>query len=234
MQQWLDIQLTEVGRRMRAKGMLSGVLFSLSLALSACGGEAQHGPSATAGAGSGAGGSSNGAGATGSGGTEASGAFPEFKTNFETTQPQQGIGLWMGLGEQLPVGMPPVAHDGTALHLMGDSGTAGLDVFFHTPAPVETLAKEVSFWAYSEKASSLTIGIAGPEATYFTDHIDGIPWPEQTFELGAEWKRISFPLDELSVTPPHEKPYGAVHFVVPPGMQYDFWIDDFTLSSTPR
>lgn len=157
----------------------------------------------------------------------------EITTNFETTEPLQGIGLWMGLGDELPVEVPPVAHDGSALHLVGDS-ESGLDVFFHTPLPVERIASEVRFSAYSEDATELTVGIAGPNPTYFTDRANDVAWPEEAFQVGSKWKSFSFSLDDLSPTPPHEEMFGAVHFVVQPGVHYDLWIDDFTLVSRFR
>lgn len=239
---------------MRERGRLLG----LSLMVAACGGEAEHGSRARGDAGSAAGGGGSAVGGAGSmageansaaggggsaaggsstvggeGGAETDGAVHEFTSDFETTQPQQSIGLWMGLGDPLPIAMPPVAHDGAALHLVGDSGM-GLDVFFHTPLPVERIASEVRFSAYSPEASTLTVGIAGPDATYFSDHEAGVAWPETAFQVGAKWKNYSFSLDELSPTPPHEETFGAVHFVVPPGVHYDFWIDDFTLVSRSR
>jgi hypothetical protein len=223
MQQWLDIHSTEAGR-MRERCWFVG----LALIAVACGGEAEHNAPVAAGAVSGSGGAAGVVGTMGGSGAEASVTVTEWATNFETTQAQQGIGLWMGLGDPLPVGTPPVPHDGSALHLVGDSGM-GLDVFFHTGIPIERIAGEVRFSAYAEKINSFTVGIAGPEPSYFSDHAAGIPWPETTFEVGSKWKTCSFPLEDLSVTPPHEEPFGAVHFVVQPGVHYDFWIDDFTL-----
>jgi len=218
-------------------------LVGLSLVLVACGGEATHGAPAAGGqdsaaaAGSAAGGTSSFAGRTSTGdgdaGAEAAGGFPEFTSSFDTTQPQTGIGLWMGMGETLPVEKPPLAHDGTALHLVGDSGT-GLDVFYHTPLPVESIAREVKFSAYSEEGDAITLGIAGPEATYFADQASGVAWPQQAFQLGARWKSYRISLDELSPAPPHEEMFGAVHIVVQPGTHYDFWIDDFALVSRTR
>jgi hypothetical protein len=198
--------------------------------VAACGGDAEHRSRATGASGSDAGGTSA---SGGSAGAEAAGGFPEFTSSFDTTEPLVGIGLWMGLGEQLPIEMPPVEHDGTALHLVGDAGM-GLDVFFHTPLPVERLASEVKFSAYSPEGDAITVGIAGPNPTYFSDHEAGVAWPEKAFEVGSQWRSFSFSLDELSPTPPHEEMFGAVHFVVQPGVPYDFWIDDFTLVSRSR
>lgn len=242
MRQRLEIPVTEVRRCAREGGWLLG----LSLLLAACGGEARHGSRGSSEAGStasgaapttggqssAAGGRESAGGASANGG-EATGGVPEFKSSFETTQAIDGIGLWMGLGEQLPVELPPVAHDGTALHLVGDSGD-GLDVFFHTALPIEGFAREVKFVAYSEEMDVLTVGIAGPSVTYFSDRAAGIPWPETEFQLGAKWKGYSFSLEDLSPAPPHEEMFGAVHFVVQPGEHYDFWIDDFTLVSRYR
>ena len=257
MRTWWVVPVTEVGR-----GTLAPAALGLSLlSLVACGGEAEHGSRATgasgseATAGSGARSSGDGGseatagsgsrtsgGASPAGGASASGAgaatatggsFTEFTSNFEMAEPLQGIGLWMGLGDELPLGTPPVAHDGMALHLVGDS-EMGLDVFYHVPLPVERFASEVKFSAYSETVSALTIGVAGPEPTYFSDRAAGVPWPEQTFQVGPKWRSYSFSLDELSPPPPHEETFGAVHLVVQPGVHYDLWIDDFTLVARSR
>ena len=228
-----------------------GLVLGLSLLVAACGGEAQRGarptgasgsePTGVSGsrssgeAGSSAGGASSSSGgaasATGGGAAgETGGGSNELTTTFEMADPYQGIGLWMGLGDELPLGTPPVAHDGTALHLVGDS-ELGLDVFFHVAFPVERFTSEVKFSAYSEQVNALTVGIAGPNPTYFSDHAEGIAWPEQAFKVGPKWKTFSFSLDELNPPPPHEEMFGAVHFVVQPGVHYDLWIDDFTLVS---
>jgi len=211
-----------------------GLLLGLSLLMAACGGEAERGSLAVGGAASSVGGAPSSAGgvAASRGGesTETGGDFTELTSTFDTAQPLQNVGLWMGLGEELPIGEPPAAYDGTALHLVGDSGT-GLDVFFHTPLPVERIAREVKFSAYSSQAMALTVGIAGAEPTYFSDHAADTPWPERAFGVGAKWRSFSFSLDGLSPAPPHEEMFGAVHLVVQPGVHYDFWIDDFTLVS---
>src|SRR6478735_8756256 len=139
-----------------------GLLLGLSLLMAACGGEAERGSHAVGGAASSVGGAAWSAGgvAASRGGesNETGGDFQELTSTFDTAQPLQNVGLWMGLGEELPIGEPPVAYDGTALHLVGDSGT-GLDVFFHTPLPVERIAREVKFSAYSSQAMALTVGI---------------------------------------------------------------------------
>jgi hypothetical protein len=222
----------------------------LALLLAACGGEAKHASRAAGGTDSvAAGGTDSVAGGTDSvaGGTDSAagragddgaggdgaGGYNEFSTSFETAQPQQSLGLWMGLGEELPVELPPLPHDGTALHLVGNSGT-GLDVFFHTPLPVERVAREVRFSAYSEQGDAVTVGIAGPSPTYFSDLASGVSWPERVFQVGSKWETFSLSLDDLNPPPPHEEMFGAVHFVVQPHVDYDFWIDDFTLVSRTR
>lgn len=207
-------------------------VWGVSLIMAACGGEAGHG-SPTVGGPSAAGEGTGRGGGGGASGTPAVAGNHELTTHFEDARPLQGIGLWMGLGEPLPVELPPVTHDGKALHLVGDSG-AGLDVFFHTPLPVERFASEVRLVAYSAEESTITLAVAGPSPTYFSDQAAGVAWPEKALELGATWQSFSFSLDELSPTPPHEEMFGAVHLVVPPGVHFDFWIDDFTLVSRSR
>jgi hypothetical protein len=144
-------------------------------------------------------------------------------------------GLWMGFpNDTLPVDLPPDPHAGSALHLVGTTGAEGLDVFFHTPFPVEAMFGGVAFWVRAdEPVTPLTVAIAGPEPLYFADRDQGLDWPQQTFNLTSAWQRVQVDFDALELGPdalsPHSGPWGAVHFVVEPNTAYDFWIDDFGL-----
>lgn len=188
----------------------------------------------------GAGGSASmtGANITGGAGIAASagsGGTPPLRTvdSFETGDTMVSIGLWMGFeGNSLPIGTPPLPHDGSALHLMGTTDAAGLDVFFHTPLPVERIWTSVRFWTQSDQpGSSLTVAVAGPEKSYFTDRANGLLWPQRTVEPSASWQEVVVDFKDLGIDAdhlsPHSGPWGAVHFIIEPNTSYDLWIDDF-------
>lgn len=153
--------------------------------------------------------------------------------SFETSDFLSGPGLWMGFdGEQLPTAEPPVPHDGAALHLVGKTDDAGLDVFFHTGLPVERIWSSVRFWSQSDvPGAAFKVAIAGPVPQFFQDRAQGIAWPLQVVEPGRAWRETVVDFAELGVGPemlsPHSEMFGAVHFIVEPHTSYDFWIDDF-------
>ncbi len=174
-------------------------------------------------------------GTAGEGATASSGGAAPVMTldSFETTDAYVSIGLWMGFpGDKLPIGTPAVAHDGSALHLVGTTTDAGLDVFFHTGSPVERIWSGVRFWIQSdEPGSRLTVAVAGPEPSYFADRARGLAWPELTLNPTSEWKEVVVDFKDLGVDPdhlsPHSETFGAFHFIIEPNTKYDLWIDDF-------
>lgn len=203
----------------------------------ACGGSARHNDNVLSDAGKGpaSAGSSPGAGGDGSD-TPASegGAAPAMELDsFETPSRMASIGLWMGFaGDTLPIGMPKVPHDGSALHLVGKTDEGGLDVFFHTGIPVERIWSSVRFWAQSDLPNArLIVAIAGPESSYFQDRAQGIAWPQQLVSVGPQWFETVIDFSALGIGPdhlsPHSEYYGAVHFIIEPNTEYDLWIDDF-------
>jgi hypothetical protein len=152
---------------------------------------------------------------------------------FETPDTFVSPGLWMGFaGNTLPIGTPALPHDGQALHLKGVTDDRGLDVFFHVAWPVEKLWKSVRFWTESDLVGSqLTVAIAGPEPSYFSDRAQGIAWPERTLTLSNSWQQVVVDIAALGADPehlsPHSGPFGAFHFIIEPSTTYDLWIDDF-------
>jgi hypothetical protein len=232
---------------MRREGIVhwpaTGVLICL---LSGCGGSTSHsgnegspgsgdtggdrasgGVSASGGALTG----SSGAGATAA--TDAGGAPDQTLDAFDSPNRQSSLGLWMGFpGDSVPIGMPSVPHDGSALHLVGKTDDAGLDVFFHTPLAVEKMFQGVRFWAQSELVGSkLTVAVAGPEPSYFTDRAQGVLWPQRVITLSRAWQEVVVDFRDWGLDPdhlsPHSEYYGAFHFVIEPNTAYDLWIDDF-------
>ena len=153
--------------------------------------------------------------------------------SFESPNTYVSPGLWMGFaGDTLPIGTPPLPHDGQALHLKGVTDDRGLDVFFHVALPIEQLWKSVRFWTESDLAGSqLTVAIAGPEPSYFSDRAQGIAWPARTLALSNRWQQVVVDFAELGADPdhlsPHSGPFGAFHFIIEPNTPYDLWIDDF-------
>lgn len=152
---------------------------------------------------------------------------------FESSSLMSGPGLWMGFPEQsLPTATPPVPHDGEALHLVGKTDEAGLDVFFHTGIPVESIWKAVRFWTASEVPQArLIVAIAGPEPSYFDDQARGMPWPATVVFPTPAWQQVTIDFGAFGYDPehlsPHSGPFGAVHFIIEPNTVYDLWIDDF-------
>jgi hypothetical protein len=217
---------------MRVTGFLVAAL------LVGCGGESQRsGAQSTGGDASVNGGSSAGATARGgSGSTNANdgGAPPDMVIDgFESSSLMSGPGLWMGFPDsQLPIGDPSVPHDGAALHLVGVTDAAGLDVFFHTGIPVERIWSAVHFTAQSNLVGArLLVAIAGPEASYFRDAAQGMPWPVKVVLPTREWQNVNIDFAAFGYGPeqlsPHSGPFGAVHFIIEPNTVYDVWIDDF-------
>lgn len=153
--------------------------------------------------------------------------------SFESPDTYVSPGLWMGFaGDTLPIGTPTLPHDGKALHLQGVTDDRGLDVFFHVAFPIEQSWKSVRFWAESDLVGSrLTVAIAGPEPSYFSDRAQGIAWPERTLTLSNRWQEVVVDFAELGATPdhlsPHSGPFGAFHFIIEPNTTYDLWLDDF-------
>ncbi|MES1188440.1 MAG: hypothetical protein ABUL60_31785 [Myxococcales bacterium] len=204
-----------------------------------CGGSTKHDAAqGSAGSAIERGGSTDGGSAAGgTNGTAASGSggAPETRTldGFESSSTHAAFGLWMGFpNDVLPVGMPPSPHDGSALHLVGTTDDAGLDVFFHTPLAVEKIFRSVRFWVASPNAGShLTVAVAGPDASYFSDRAQGIQWPERMLTLAPTWQEVVVDLRDWGLDPehlsPHSEYYGAFHFIVEPNTDYDLWIDDF-------
>ena len=195
-----------------------------------CGGTTDHNRN------HGAGGSDNPAGGTtaqvsaGDGATVASGGQPAVMTvdTFDTAAALVGPGLWMGFpDDKLPIGTPPSPHDGSALHLVGTTSDDGLDVFFHTPLPIERMWSSVRFWTQSDEANAfLTVAVAGPEPSYFKDRARGVAWPQRRIALSNDWQEIVFHVDTKHVSP-HAEMFGAFHFIIEPNTKYDLWIDDF-------
>lgn len=193
-----------------------------------CGGNTNRNGSQGAG-GNATAGTDSGAAATGS-----AGKAPIMSLDsFETGDRFVSIGLWMGFPDgTLPIGTPPNPHDGSALHLVGKTNEDGLDVFFHTGIPVERIWSSVRFWTQSDLPSSfLTVAIAGPEQSYFTDRAQGLAWPQQLVRLGSDWQEVVVDFKALHLDPdhlsPHSENFGAVHFIIEPDTHYDLWIDDF-------
>jgi hypothetical protein len=210
--------------------------------LAGCGGSTNHSANkGSAGAGNAANAASASAGAlngtSGAGATAASDSAgaPAVMTldSFETSNSFVSIGLWMGFPDDtVPIGTPRVPHDGSALHLVGTTDDAGLDVFFHTGSPVERIWSGVGFWTQSDKAGSkLTVAVAGPEPSYFTDRAQGLAWPERVITLSRAWQEVVVDFRDLGIGPehlsPHSETFGAFHFIIEPNTDYDLWIDDF-------
>ena len=224
-------------------GGVIGLLGTLGV-LVGCGGNTNSNPSSNAtrgGSSNSGGGAANVGGATSSGATNsgaATSAAGQGVTTavdaFDTADTGATLGLWMGFPtNMLPIDMPPEAHDGPALHLVGETGPEGLDVYYHTPLPLEKLYTGMRFWTMSEDAGSrLTVAVAGPQETYFEDRAQGLPWPERVITLSSAWQELvvnftdlepSVDADHLS---PHSEMYGAFHFIIEPNTKYDLWIDD--------
>jgi hypothetical protein len=182
-----------------------------------------------------AGGSSTTSGTAGASGVAGAGGAAPIMTvdSFDTADLFVSIGLWMEFpDDKLPIGTPPSAHDGSALHLVGTTTADGLDVYFHTAAPVETIWSGVRFWTQSDAPDSfLTVAVAGPEPSYFKDRAQGLAWPERVVTLSPDWQEIVVNFADLGVDrehiSPHSGPFGAFHFIIEPDTQYDLWIDDF-------
>lgn len=217
-----------------------GCVSTLGLLLG-CGGttdrnQGSGGADSTAGAAGTASGVRNSAGATSgaSGEGAAGGAAPVMTLDsFDTTDVYVSIGRWMEFtDDKVPIGTPPVPHDGTAMHLVGMTDGQGLDVFFHTGIPVEKIWSGVRFWTQSDAPdSSLTVAVAGPEPSYFQDRAQGLAWPQRVIPLSFDWQEIVVNFADLGVDPehlsPHSEHFGAFHFIIEPNTQYDLWIDDF-------
>lgn len=232
---------------MQVRGMVAWTVTSALMGLVAgCGGSTNHNAhEASAGSGSSTdgnprtGGATSGGAATGTSGAgtaaaSAGGAQPDWTlSTFETTETFVSIGLWMGFpSNSLPIGTPTEPHDGSALHLVGTTDDAGLDVFFHTGQPVETIWSGVRFWVQSDRVGSqLTVAVAGPEPLYFEDRAQGVPWPQRVVTLSPAWQQVVVDFKDLGVDhqhlSPRSGPYGAFHFVIEPNTDYDLWIDDF-------
>jgi hypothetical protein len=205
-----------------------------------CGGNTNSNPTGNAEPGGssnrGSGGVATAAGATNSGATS-SGAGQGVTTSvdgFDTADTGATLGLWMGFpSNMLPIDMPPEPHDGTALHLVGETGPEGLDVYYHTPLPLEKIYTGMRFWTMSENTGShLTVAVAGPWETYFEDRAQGLLWPERVLTLSYEWQEFVVDFTELDPAidadhlSPHSEMYGAFHFIIEPNTKYDLWIDD--------
>ncbi|HVY25917.1 MAG TPA: hypothetical protein VHB79_05170 [Polyangiaceae bacterium] len=204
--------------------------------VTACGGSTRHsGNDAAAGKDSASSGSNS---TDGGGGSDPApgdgGAAPLMPIDgFATSSPMASIGLWMGFdGNMLPVGIPSVPHDGSALHLSGKTHETGIDYFFHTGIPVERIWSSVRFWSQSDlPGTRLIVAIAGPEPSYFTDRAQGIAWPQELVMVGPEWRESVIDFSALGIGPdalsPHSEQFGAVHFIIEPNTAYDLWLDDF-------
>lgn len=221
---------------MRVTGFLVAAL------LVACGGESQRSGAQAAGGdanvngGSSAGGTARGGSGGGAGSMNAhdGGAPPDMVIDgFESSSLMSGPGLWMGFPDsQLPIGEPLAPHDGSALHLVGVTDAAGLDVFFHTGIPVERIWSAVHFVTQSYLVGGrLLVAIAGPEPSYFEDAAQGMPWPVTVVFPTPEWQNVNIDFAAFGYGPeqlsPHSGPFGAVHFIIEPNTVYDVWIDDF-------
>lgn len=210
--------------------------------LVACGGSTNHNAddgsagSSTERGGSTSGGASTAGGDTGTAAASGSSGAPAERLldGFEDPSTHASFGLWMGFsGDVLPLGTPPVPHDGSALHLVGTTDDSGLDVFFHTPLAMEKLFRSVRFWVQSNRPGShLTVAVAGPDASFFSDRAQGLLWPEQVLTLSASWQKVVIDFQDWGLDPdhlsPHSENYGAFHFIVEPNTDYDLWIDDFS------
>lgn len=222
-------------------GGLTGLVGALLLV--GCGGATHRSP--TGDANPDAPGNSGGSGTSASGGTSsatnggaATGSAGQGVTTpvdaFDTPDTHATLGLWMGFPTgMLPIDMPPTPHDGTALHLVGETGPEGLDVYYHTPLPVERLYTGMRFWTMSQNVGShLTVAVAGPWETYFEDRAQGLSWPERVITLGYAWREVVVNFNELDPAAdadhlsPHSEMYGAFHFIIEPNTKYDLWIDD--------
>lgn len=202
----------------------------VAVVVAGCGGASRHDANGDAQGGGGASGSATlGAGTAGITGGVASTNID----SFETADLFVSIGLWMGFpGNTLPIGMPPTPHDGSALHLSGETDAAGLDVFFHTAQPVERIWSSVRFWIQSDlPGSELTVAVAGPEPSYFSDRALGVAWPERTIAPSRDWREVTVKFADMGIGPnrlsPHSEMFGAVHFLIEPQTKYDLWIDEF-------
>lgn len=180
------------------------------------------------------GGTVHGTSGAGTAATNAGGAPLDWTlSTFETPDTFVSIGLWMGFpDDRLPIDMPKVPHDGSALHLVGTTDDAGLDVFFHTGSSVETIWSGVRFWTQSDQAGSkLTVAVAGPEPSYFKDRAQGLAWPQRLVTLSPAWQEVVVDFKDLGVDrqhlSPHSEMFGAFHFIIEPNTDYDLWIDDF-------
>jgi hypothetical protein len=220
-----------------------GLLGALGV-LVGCGGNTNSNPTSHANPG----GSSNSeSGAATAGGATSSGATNGGATSgsagqgvmtsvdgFDTADKGATLGLWMGFPtDMLPIGVPPAPHDGPALHLVGESGLEGLDVYYHTPLPLEKIYTGMRFWTMSQDAGSrLTVAVAGPWETYFEDREQGLLWPERVLTLEKTWQEVVVNFTELEPAvdadhlSPHSEMYGAFHFIIEPNTKYDLWIDD--------
>lgn len=219
------------------------MLSMASALLLGCGGSTNHnanegaaGARNTASGGSSSDGGLSGSASAGTATTDTGGAPPDWALDsFETPDAMASIGLWMGLPgseKNLPIGTPTVPHEGSALHLAGVTDDAGLDVFFHTGQPFERIFGGVRFWTQSDQpGSKLTIAVAGPQASYFTDRAQNLHWPARVVALSAKWQEVVIDFDDWGVDSehlsPHSETFGAFHFIIEPNTTYDLWIDDF-------
>ena len=203
--------------------------------LAGCGGSTDHNPANDGAPHQPSGGTNAMPGAAGGAATDGvGGAAPVMTLDaFETAEVYVSIGLWMGFpGDKLPIGTPATPHDGSALHLVGTTDDAGLDVFFHTGTPVERIWSGVRFWTQSDAPGALlTVAVAGPEPSYFTDRARGLAWPERVIKVGSDWREVVVDFKDLGVDAdhlsPHSEIFGAFHFIIEPNTKYDLWIDDF-------
>jgi hypothetical protein len=150
-------------------------------------------------------------------------------------------GVWMGTGltgqSELPIEKlsPPRGASQLALHIAGIAGASGVDIFFHTAVPMESMARAVQFGARTDspEGERMDVTVGGPDEVYWKDIAKGDVWPADHLVLNATWQTYRVSFDALGFGPdhlaPHSKPFGAVHFALPPNRDFDLWLDDVTL-----
>lgn len=230
--------------RHASKGVATRTAFIVSMvALTACGGKTSD-----AGASSSAGGSTGSRNPSGSAGSPmADGSVTDTPGStisvgsFEDPAAFTQGGLWMGTGltgqSELPIEKlaPPRGASQFALHITGTAGASGVDIFFHTAVPMESMARAVQFWARTDspEGERLDVTVGGPDEAYWKDIAKGDVWPADHLSLNATWQTYRVSFEALGFGPehlaPHSKPFGAVHFALPPNRDFDLWLDDVTL-----
>ena len=158
-------------------------------------------------------------------------AFQMIDT-FDDPSAKASLGVWMELGDPLPVALPAQPFDGPALHFSGPPNPDGMDVFFHVALPFEKISRAVSVEASSAlPGATLTLAIGGPSPGYLESQSSSQPWAHREFALDDSWQALELDFAALGIGPDHlsdatDEHYGALHFVIPPNTAYDVWLDN--------